>query len=437
MPILRLLQAIILFALFGIESAAYSQQITWRVASGTSGEWIAAVDLYATNPDSMFALTNRRLLRSTNRGENWDSVGYVNTTFGAIGIDPRDMRVLYVAIEGLTVPPSNDIYLSTDGGSKWNGPLFIGFVYVVRVIEFDPVEQGIVYVGVGPSLLYRSSDIGQTWDSLTSLPGLLSSLSIARSNNNILYAGYLRGVSKSTDRGNTWTALSLGFQPSDAVFVAVDPRDENVVYAAVWSNGASPGGMYKTTDGGAVWNEINNGIAAQHRWAQALTINPKNPDEILLGIYSTDHIVLRTTNGGATWNDFADGMLLPGRVNSIVFDTLNNRVYAGASSGLYIHETLTSISPDPKLIEHFALFQNYPNPFNPSTTIQYSIPKGGIVSLVIYDVLGRQVAVLESGIKSAGSHSVNFDASSLASGVYMYRLQAEEFNVIKKMLVVK
>jgi hypothetical protein len=83
------------------------------------------------------------------------------------------------------------------------------------------------------------------------------------------------------------------------------------------------------------------------------------------------------------------------------------------------------------------LMQNYPNPFNPTTTIQYSIPKDVHISLVVYDVLGREVAVLESGIKAAGSYSINFDASRLASGVYMYRLEADQFSMIRKMLVVK
>ena len=83
------------------------------------------------------------------------------------------------------------------------------------------------------------------------------------------------------------------------------------------------------------------------------------------------------------------------------------------------------------------LMQNYPNPFNPTTTIQYSIPKDARVSLVVYDVLGRQVAVLESEVKPAGSYTVSFDASRLASGVYMYRLQADYFTMIRKMLVVK
>ncbi len=85
----------------------------------------------------------------------------------------------------------------------------------------------------------------------------------------------------------------------------------------------------------------------------------------------------------------------------------------------------------------YSLEQNYPNPFNPSTTIRYSIPKDAHVSLVVYDVLGREVVTIESGQKVAGSYVVNLDASRLASGVYAYRLQADGFSMIRKMAVIK
>lgn len=67
---------------------------------------------------------------------------------------------------------------------------------------------------------------------------------------------------------------------------------------------------------------------------------------------------------------------------------------------------------------------NYPNPFNPTTTIRYSVPNAGMVSLRVFDMLGREVALIESGYKSAGRYEAVFDASRLASGIYVYRLTA-------------
>ncbi len=85
----------------------------------------------------------------------------------------------------------------------------------------------------------------------------------------------------------------------------------------------------------------------------------------------------------------------------------------------------------------FALEQNYPNPFNPSTNISYSIPNNSFVTLKVYDMLGNEVATLVNEDKEAGNYQVTFDASALSNGVYFYRLQANGFDITKKMILMK
>ncbi len=85
----------------------------------------------------------------------------------------------------------------------------------------------------------------------------------------------------------------------------------------------------------------------------------------------------------------------------------------------------------------YSLDQNYPNPFNPSTTISYSIPNSGSVVMKIYNILGQEVQTLVNQYQSVGNYKVNFDASSLTSGVYFYSIQADNFVQIKKMMLVK
>ncbi|GBD86928.1 bacterial leucyl aminopeptidase precursor [bacterium BMS3Abin03] len=85
----------------------------------------------------------------------------------------------------------------------------------------------------------------------------------------------------------------------------------------------------------------------------------------------------------------------------------------------------------------FALEQNYPNPFNPSTVIKYSIPDNSFVTLNVYNLLGRKVATLVNDLQEAGSYEITFNASNLASGVYVYRLQSGSFNSVMKMILVK
>ncbi|MDP2304335.1 MAG: NosD domain-containing protein, partial [Ignavibacteria bacterium] len=85
----------------------------------------------------------------------------------------------------------------------------------------------------------------------------------------------------------------------------------------------------------------------------------------------------------------------------------------------------------------YALFQNYPNPFNPVTTITYQIPKEGLVTLKIYDILGKEVTTLINEEKQAGKYSIDFNASKLSSGVYLYELRSNEYKSTKKLLLMK
>ncbi len=85
----------------------------------------------------------------------------------------------------------------------------------------------------------------------------------------------------------------------------------------------------------------------------------------------------------------------------------------------------------------FDLAQNYPNPFNPSTTIKFSMPEAGNVALKVFNVLGQQVKTLVNGFMEAGVHTVNFNAVNLNSGIYFYKLETQNFNMVKKMMLTK
>jgi hypothetical protein len=87
--------------------------------------------------------------------------------------------------------------------------------------------------------------------------------------------------------------------------------------------------------------------------------------------------------------------------------------------------------------EQFHLEQNYPNPFNPTTVISYQLSASSDVNLMVYDVLGREVAVLVNERKTAGSYSVTFNARGLASGVYFYRLRADDFVETKRLILIR
>lgn len=97
----------------------------------------------------------------------------------------------------------------------------------------------------------------------------------------------------------------------------------------------------------------------------------------------------------------------------------------------------TSVGEEGELVSNYELSQNYPNPFNPSTTISYTLAERSNVTLKVYDVLGKEVANLVNNSQDAGTYQVNFDASNLSTGLYIYTLNAGNFTSSKKMMLVK
>ena len=132
---------------------------------------------------------------------------------------------------------------------------------------------------------------------------------------------------------------------------------------------------------------------------------PDSATIILTTFYNTQH------NGSVLY------------VDSLSFDTpITSSVNGGMNGGL----------PN-----GFALMQNYPNPFNSTTIINYSLPKTSIVTIILYDVLGNEVATLLKEKKSSGNNKVEFNANNLTSGIYYYQMRTNSFKNTKKLILIK
>ncbi|MDP4117126.1 MAG: T9SS type A sorting domain-containing protein [Bacteroidota bacterium] len=187
-------------------------------------------------------------------------------------------------------------------------------------------------------------------------------------------------------------------------------------------------------NGGVQCNTVNPGYIfsgdpiSDSGWLQ------KNPDEVyqLLNIgpfklkaHESNNLIFAYVLGKAdTWQ------------MSLLTAQDNTRLIRNAFKNNFTN-FFTNVNADQFVISDYRLDQNYPNPFNPSTTINYQLPKDGHVSLKIYDILGNEVASLVNEYKNHGNYSVNYNASRLSSGVYIYRIITGGFISSKKMILIK
>jgi len=339
--------------------------------------------------------------------------------------------------------------MTTDGGINWE-TIFEEYGWPDKpIVETDPGDLNTIYIDVAPNTFYRSSDQGNTWDSIPSPNASgLTSLAIAPSNNNILYAAYFAPnyIFKSTDRSQTWSQLPFPSMYGGVLVLAVDPDNPDIVYAAM-SAGESRG-VYKSTDGGQNWELKNNGLDSlqTNDWIQVVTINPKISETLFLGVSSyppQNPILFKSINGAESWFPFNVGLPDSGGISCIQIDTLNEKIYVGVlawnGNGIYVNDYyLTSIdNKDSQVPGAFSLKQNYPNPFNSSTKIAYSLSKNSFVKLTVFDISGKMVKILVNEIKNTGEHNVIFNAEDLTSGIYFYCVKSGNKTVTRKALLLK
>ncbi|MBN8571602.1 MAG: T9SS type A sorting domain-containing protein [Ignavibacteria bacterium] len=190
-------------------------------------------------------------------------------------------------------------------------------------------------------------------------------------------------------------------------------------------------GVWVSTNSGANWFKRDNGLGADPYVFSFVKVN-----NTLFA--ATNNWVYKTTNDGLNWilTNFSGQTFQD--VDKLLY--YNNKLYAAAYTGIWVNtdDIVTGIeNPSNEIPAAYKLLQNYPNPFNPSTKIEYQIPSQSNVILKVYDFTGKEVQTLVNEIKSAGKYSIDFNASSLSSGVYFYKLETTNFSSVKKMTVIK
>ncbi len=220
----------------------------------------------------------------------------------------------------------------------------------------------------------------------------------------------------------------------------------------------------KSTNGGLNWTSplrVNNDAAGKEQFFPWMTVDQKN-GHIYIVFYdrrnysnsATDVYVAKSTNGGSTFTNFviSESPFVP--VGSVFFgDYTNITAYNGRVRPIWARLQGNSISVLTAIIDfssgvntngntmpsEFKLEQNFPNPFNPSTQINYSVKERSFVNLTVYNLLGKEIAILVNDYKPAGNYAINFDISgyNMPSGIYFYKLTAGKYSETKKMIVTK
>jgi hypothetical protein len=272
------------------------------------------------------------------------------------------------------------IFLSTNNGISWS-QVFINYRSVFSLISLG----SNIFAGTDANGVFVSTNNGTNWTQ-TALNDK-NVYALATIGTNIFAGTWQSGVYRSTNNGTNWTQTALNNENIQALAVS-----GNNIFAGTENNTSGTQGVYLSTNYGANWTTINQGY---------------NYIPPVYSLLIANNYIFAGTYSNAVWR----------RVLSEVINGTN-----------YI---ITEIPPS------FSLEQNYPNPFNPSTNIRYEIPKTGLVKIVIFDEIGREVETLVDEKQSPGTYEITFNATNYPSGVYFYRLEANNYRETKRMILIK
>ena len=249
------------------------------------------------------------------------------------------------------------------------------------------------------------------------------------SNGNLWYGSDAEGGGRF-DRINNWTIFPWQYY----VIYSIAVEQAGIA----WFTYTTP----RKLENDSTWTDFNNILSPQFS-TYAIAIDSNNikwfAKERDANLYDKNGvIVFDDVNTNEIYPPFIEVLDSSVNVYSVYIDKNNNK-WLGYTNGYVVKYTgdhITDVKDDKQNIpDNYILSQNYPNPFNPTTVISFQIPQQGFVTLKIFDVLGNEVATLVNEEKSAGSYVVDFSATGLASGVYIYRMKVNDFIESKKMVL--
>jgi photosystem II stability/assembly factor-like uncharacterized protein len=264
-------------------------------------------------------------------GASWVTLGPDGGDARSLAYDPVADGRLYLGTS------SGELFLSADNGATWvhYAHLGSGFDYVLDSISIDPRDPNTLYIGAwsvedsNRGDVFKSTDRGQSW---TALPGIhgksVRALAIAPSDSQVLVAGALDGVYRSADAGQTWTKITPAGNVELRNFesIAIDPRNSEVVYAGTWHL------PWKTDDGGKTWANIKNGISDDSD-VFSIIIDGRSPNNVYVSACSG---IYKSETAGVVFKKVQGIPFTARRTRKLEWDPANSSVvYAGTTEGLW------------------------------------------------------------------------------------------------------
>ncbi len=409
-----------------------------RILDGGQTVWLTGYD----------AAKNSFAFLSTDGGQTFTQS---DTVFGRVAqLDAFDDQIALMSLA------EGEIWRTADGGASWTmvhsymiGVFATGWFNELRVMNDnvaialgDGAANGEIYI-------CKTVDKGLNWTEDTSMDKLYGYNAIytyGMAACNVGEIGWFTATDlaydttylyKTPDAGASWESFTIptDINPYQTYSITFADADKGMLNG----NGKHP--LY-TTDGGATWDTTATEPDGGAAWVNSIVAVPG--ENIFIAL--CDYELYYTDDLGATWNlmetpDSTDGEYF---ISAVVLN--KDFAYFMTQQGTAVifenQAPSTAVEYEAPVATEYHLRQNYPNPFNPTTTISYSLPDAGNVRLVVYDLLGRNVRTLVDDYQTKGLQEIMWDARDdagvkVSTGIYIYRIETENFTESRKMILLK
>jgi photosystem II stability/assembly factor-like uncharacterized protein len=405
------------------------------------------------NPIAPGDVPEVRIFKTIDGGNNWNMLSvpigppYIHFAIGMSFID---------ANTGWIVGDQSDIRSTTNGGINWNdqAPGISNLIFL-RDINFNSGTGWIV--GDGGTIL-KTTNGGIT--PLFAVTGIVK----YQDNNQHVSSGYVKAL-KHSSAGDIIVEDSAVIQtdgsytihiPHDTTDLMAFQNDEtnslnfvptyypSTIYwqqaGHIYTDTNMTGidiSVYRITNDGSSHGKISGGV---FKYSASSSLIGLNTAFLYAKTGNTFKGYSVSNNTGAYIIDSLPHGFYQVICTRMGYPTLTKYMYLGnnnLSNVNFIYGQLLGIPGETGIPDKYSLSQNYPNPFNPTTTFKFALPNSSNVKLIVYDLLGREVAALVNEFKNAGYYNVNWDASNYSSGVYFYKITTSRFTDVKKMILVK